>query len=516
MGKQKQQGGLLGMAKFREILRLHEMGYSQCSIAQSCAVARSTVQDYIRRAIAKNVSYAQVSELSDHEVKELLGKGKRPVSEKVEEIDFATIEVELKRKGVTLALLWQEGLDKGQWQMSYGSFCRRYGRWRIRQHLSLRQVYQGGEKLFVDYCGLTVPVVDSESGEVTDAQIFVACLGASNYTYAEATPSQSLSHWIGAHERALRFLGGVPECIVPDNLKSGVTDPCRYEPGINRSYQEFAEHYGVVILPTRPNKPRDKAKVEKAVQEVERQILAPLRYEQFTNFRALNLAIAQHLERLNHRIMHGYGLSRLGLFEQVDKPALKALPAQAFVFGQWKTAKVNLDYHIEVERHYYSVPYHLVTQEVQVKVSEQVVEIFHQHQRVAYHERARTRYRHTTVDEHMPPEHWAYKQQSKERFVAWAEGIGPQTKTQVQTIFDTKAHEEQAFRSLKGLQRLAQRYPTARLESACHHANVFGLVGLRRIRTLLETQVDQAPPPEPAALTPVTHHANVRGSEYYH
>lgn len=515
MGQQKQQGGLLRMAKFREILRLHEMGYSQCSIAQSCAVARSTVQDYIRRAIAKNVSYAQVSQLSDSEVKELLGKGKRQASQKVEEIEFATVELELKRKGVTLVLLWQEGLDKGQWQMSYGSFCRRYGQWRIRQQLSLRQVYKGGEKLFVDYCGVTVEVVEVETGEVTKAQIFVACLGASNYTYAEASPSQGLAHWIGAHERALRFLGGVPECIVPDNLKSGVTDPCRYEPGINRSYQEFAEHYGVAILPARPKKPRDKAKVEKAVQEVERQILAPLRQEQFTSFKALNQAIAERLNRLNNRIMHGYGLSRQGLFEQVDKPALKALPAQAFVFGQWKTAKVNLDYHIEVEHHYYSVPYHLITQEVQVKVSEQVVEIFHQHQRVAYHERARTRYRHTTVDDHMPPEHWAYKQQSKEHFLAWAERIGPQTKTQVQAIFDTKAHEEQAFRSLKGLQRLAQRHPPARLESVCHHANVFGLVGLRRIRTLLETQVDQAPP-EPATLTPVTHHANVRGSHYYH
>lgn len=504
------------MAKFREILRLHEMGHSQCAIAQSCAVARSTVQDYIRRAAAKNVTYAQVSQLSDTEVKELLGKGQRKSTQKAEAIDFATVEVELKRKGVTLALLWQEGLDKGQWQMSYGSFCRRYGQWRVRQQLSFRQVYQGGEKLFVDYCGLTVEVADPQTGEVTQAQIFVACLGASNYTYAEATPSQALAHWIGAHERALHFLGGVPECIVPDNLKSGVSDPCRYEPGINRSYQEFAEHYGVAILPARPNKPRDKSKVEKAVQEVERQILAPLRHEQFRTFTTLNAAIAEKLERLNGRVMHGYGLSRQGLFEQVDQSALKPLPAQPFVFGQWKTAKVNLDYHIEVEHHYYSVPYSLVTQTVEVKLSERVVEIFHQHQRVAYHERARTRYRHTTMDEHMPPEHLAYKQQSKARFLAWAERIGPHTQTQVQAIFDSKAHEEQAFRSLKGLQRLTQRYPATRLESACQHANRFGLVGLRRIRTLLQTQVDQAPPPEPATLTPVTHHANVRGSHYYH
>lgn len=503
------------MAKFREILRLHQLGHSQCAIAQSCAVARSTVQDYIRRATAKNLSYEQLADLSDTEIKDLLGKGKRQASQPGETIDFAPLEVELRRKGVTLALLWQEGLDKGQWQMSYGTFCRRYSQWRLRQQLSLRQVYKGGEKLFVDYCGLTVPVTDLETGEVVQAQIFVGCLGASNYTYAEASPTQELMHWIGAHERALSFFGGVPECIVLDNLKSGVTDPCRYEPGVNRSYQEFAEHYGVAVLPARPKKPRDKSKVEKAVQEVERQILAPLRHQQFTSFAALNGAMRERLAQLNERLMPGYGLSRRGLFEQVDQPVLKALPTQPFVFGQWKSAKVNLDYHIEVEGHYYSVPYTLVGQAVQVKTGEQLVEVFHQHQRVAAHERSRVRYRHTTVDEHMPPEHLAYKGQSKERFLAWAGGIGAATLVQVQAIFAAKAHPEQAFRTLKGIQRLVGRYDATRLEAACHRANALGLVGLRRLRNILETQLETAPLPEPDLLSEVNQHANVRGSQYY-
>jgi len=263
---------------------------------------------------------------------------------------------------------------------------------------------------------------------------------------------------------------------VPDNLKAGVTDPCRYEPGIIelrsakgvRSYQEFAEHYG------------------------------------------------KGLQRLNSRVMHGYGLSRQGLFEQVDQPALQPLPALPFVFGHWKSAKVNVDYHIEVEHHYYSVPYTLVTQEVQVKVSEQLVEIFHQHQRMACHARSRLRYRHTSIPEHMPPEHLAYKQQSKERFLAWAEPIGVQTTAQVQAIFASKAHEEQAFRSLKGLQRLSQRYHPDRVESACRRANAFGLVGVRRLRTILENQLDQVPLPETVPPSPVTQHPNVRGSQYYH
>lgn len=514
--QRKQQGGLLPMAKFREILRLHELGHSQCAIAQSCAVARSTVQDYIRRASGKGLSYEQLRQLSDSDVMELLGKGKRRARQRVETIDFAQVDLEKQRKGVTLALLWQEGLDKGQWQLSYGGFCRRYNRWRAKQQLSMRQVYKGGEKLFVDYCGLTVSVRQRETGEVTQAQIFVACLGASNYTYAEATPTQAIGHWIGSHQRALAFFGGVPRCIVPDNLKSGVTDPCRYEPGINRSYQEFAEHYGVAVIPARPKKPKDKAKVEKAVQEVERQVLAPLRDEHFSNFNDLNGAIAKRLELLNDRVMHGYGLSRRALFEQVDQPALKPLPSQPLALGQWKRAKVNLDYHIELEQHYYSVPYRLVHCLVEVKVGEQLIEIFHEHQRIACHERSRVRYRHTTLAEHMPPEHWAYKQQSKERFVDWAQQVGEQTTAQVHAIFKSKAHEEQAFRTLKGLQRLLAQYSKERLEAACRRANAFGMVGLRRIRAILETHLDTDPVPDEPLPTPAVEHANVRGAQYYH
>lgn len=504
------------MAKFREMVRLHELGHNQSAIAQSCGVARSTVQDYIRRAVAKGLSYEQLSQMSDSQALELLGKGKRQVPPKTETIDFGQVAVELQRKGVTLALLWQEGLDKGEWQLSYGGFCRRYNRWRAKQKLSMRQVYKGGEKLFVDYCGLTMPVTHPDTGEVVQAQIFVACLGASNYTYAEATPTQELAHWIGSHERAFAFFGGVPRVVVPDNLKSGVTDPCRYEPGINRTYQELAHHYGVAVIPARPKKPKDKAKVEKAVQEVERQILAPLRNERFTSFAELNRAIATRLTALNKRLMHSYGLSRQALFEQVDKPVLRPLPVQEFVLGQWKRAKVNLDYHIEVEGHYYSVPYYLVRCPVEVKVSENLVEIFHEHQRIACHPRSRVRYRHTTLPAHMPPEHWAYKAQSKDGFLSWAERIGTQTKAQVQAIFESKEHEEQAFRTLAGVQRLAQQYGKDRLEVACQTANVLGMVGLQRLRSLLANRLEQEPVcAQLPSIAPVEH-ANLRGAQYYH
>jgi transposase len=455
--KRKGQGELLPMVKFREILRLHELGYNQTEIARSCFVARSTVQDYIRRAQAKGVSYAQLQGMSDSEAHRLLGKGKRPTAAAIQALEFEPIHSELQRKGVTLALLWQEGIDRGDWSLSYGQFCRRYNDWKGQHNLSMRQVHKGGEKLFVDYCGLTVPVIDPAIGEVVEAQIFVACLGASNYPYAEATPSQTLPNWIGAHQRALSFFGGVPACIVPDNLKSGVTDPCRYEPGINRSYQEFAEHYGVAIIPARPQKPRDKPKVEKAVQEVERQILAPIRDVRFNSFSELNETIRARLGQMNGRRMKSYGMSRRERFEAVDQPALKPLPQYPFVFARWQQAKVSPDYHIQFEHHYYSVPYQFVRRQVSIKITESLVEVFYEHQRIAAHPRSRAPYRHTTLAEHMPPEHWAYKSQSKAKFLAWAEQIGPQTRTQAEAIFDRKAHEEQAFRTLKGVQRLASR-----------------------------------------------------------
>jgi transposase len=511
----KRQGRLLPMVKFREILRLHQLGYNQSEIARSCLSARSTVQDYIKRAQAHSLDYDKVESLSDSEIQALLGKGYRQENKQQQTIDFETINRELQRKGVTLGLLWMEGKERGEWQYSYGGFCRRYRQWKKRQNLSLRQVYKGGDKLFVDFCGVTMPLMNLETGEVTDAQIFVACLGASNYTYVEAIASQALENWIGAHQRALAFFGGVPTAIIPDNLKSGVTDPCRYEPGINRSYQDFAEHYNVIILPARPKAPRDKAKVENAVQQVERQILAPLRNQTFISFTKLNESLKQGLEQLNQRTMRDYGLSRRALFEQVDQPELKPLPLQAFEYADWKKAKVNLDYHIEFERHYYSVPYEYVRKNVMVKITESLVQIFHDHQRIAVHERSRVPFRHSTEDGHMPPEHWAYKMQSREKFLAWAEQVGPATKQQVEAIFEKKSYDEQAFRTLRGVQVLNTAHGAQRLEAACKRANALGMVGRHYLKSMLHNKLESDPLPDEIPNVVPLHHANLRGSDYY-
>ena len=505
------------MEKVREILRLKELGYNQTQIAHSCLIARSTVQDYVRRATAMGVSYEQVKSLKDSEARALLGKGIRRPTPRKTEIDFEPVQRELKRKGVTLSLLWQEGINAGKWSCSYGGFCRLYKQWKgtVNLPLSMRQEHKAGERLSVDYCGMTVPVYDPISQEVVEAQIFVAVLAASNYTFAEATPSQALPYWLGSHQRALEFFGGVPKLIVPDNLKSGVTDPCRYEPGLNHSYQDLAEHYQVAVVPARPKKPRDKPKVEKGVQEVERQVLAPLRDQRFVSFTQLNQAISEQLERLNRRQMRSYGMSRLELFEQVERAELAPLPKMPFVFARWKDAKVSLDYHIEFERHYYSVPYEWVGHRVRVKASEHQIEIFRDNERLACHERSRNPHRHTTLPGHMPPEHWAYKQRSKQTFLSWAQSVGPATVRQVEAIFALKDHEEQAFRTLMGVQRLAKQFGNEATEAACAYANHFCLVGFGRLRSVLENKRSLPNhPPSPAAV-PTAPHDNLRGQAYY-
>lgn len=508
------QGASMPMEKVREMIRLHELGRNQTEIARSCGVARSTVQDYLRRATAKGVQYAEIAQLSDRDLQALLGKGKRSTPTASDSIAFEVIHRELSGKGVTLSLLWQEGIERGEWNCSYGGFCRRYNKWKASHKLSMRQTYESGEKLFVDYAGMTVPVTDPATGKSNQAEIFVGCLAASNYTFAEAIESQALPHWIGSHQRMLGFYGGVPKAIIPDNLKSGVTDACRYEPGVNRTYTEFAHHYGVAIIPARPYTPRDKAKVEKAVQEVERQILAPLRHMQFTSMAQLNGAIRDRLKILNERVMQHYGLSRRALFERTDQPALSPLPVHPFVVAQWKTAKVSPDYHIQVDYHYYSVPYWYVSRRVNVKITETMVEVFYEHQRIASHPRSQVRYRHSTVDEHMPPKHWEHQRQSRERFVAWAEHVGPHTKRQVEAIFESRAHDEQAFRSIKGIQRLASQYGCERLEAACYRANTFGMTGLRRLKSILNAQLDELPLSTPSS-PPGPSHVNVRGQSYY-
>ena len=367
----------------------------------------------------------------------------------------------------------------------------------------------------MDYAGQTIPVRDPQDGTLRAAQIFVAVLGASSYTYVEATWSQGLSDWIGSHVRAFTFFGGVPEIIVPDNLKSGVTKPHRYEPELNRTYQELAAHYGMAIVPARAGKPRDKAKVESGVLVVERWILARLRHQVFYSLHDLNAVIAPLRERLNARPFKKLPGSRQQLFETVERAALKPLPVAPYEYAEWKKARVNIDYHIEVDGHYYSVPYQLVKQQVEVRLTSRIVECFVKGQRVSSHRRSGLKGRHTTIPEHMPKAHQHYRDWTPERLVRWAEQTGPATAKVVAHILASRPHPQQGFRSCLGIMRLGKTYSPARLEAACQRALALDAYAYRSIESILKHGLDQHPLPPERHSPPLPKHPNIRGPEYY-
>jgi transposase len=417
---------------------------------------------------------------------------------------------------VTLTLLWHEYKVAFPDGYQYSWFCDQYRAWSAKLDVVMRQEHRAGEKLFVDYAGQTVEVVDRRTGEIRAAQIFVAVFGASSYTYAEATWTQQLPDWIGAHVRAFSFFGGTSELLVPDNLRSGVSKAHRYEPDLNPTYQDLASHYGVAVLPARVRKPRDKAKAEAGVLLVERWILAALRNRTFFSLEEVNREIARLLERLNTRPFKKLPASRRALFDQLDRPALRPLPAQPYEFAEWKKVRVNIDYHVEVDGHYYSVPYQLVRKSLEARYSERTVECFHKGQRVASHVRSHLKGRHTTVVEHMPTSHRSYAEWTPQRLIRWAEKTGPAIAGVVQTILERRAHPQQGFRSCLGIMRLGKSFGEQRLEAACRRALTLGACSYKSIESILRQGLDRKALPEQQDLDLSIAHENIRGSDYYH
>ena len=500
----------LPVRKIREVLRLKAEACSNRQIAAAVGCARSTVQDCLRRCGVVGLAWPLPPELDEETLYARLYCRQIPLS-RTPAPDFAKLHAELRRPGVTRMLLWQEykAAQPDGWQ--YSEFCEQYRRWVGRQDAVLRQTHTPGGKLFVDYAGQTVPVTDRLTGLVRHAQIFVAVLGASNYTFVEATWTQALPDWLDSHVRALVFFGGVPAAIVPDNLKSGVTKPSRYEPELNPSYQDFAEHYGVAILPARIRKPRDKAKVEGGVLIVERAILARLRDLTFFSLAELNQAIAALLAELNAKPFQQREGSRLSLFEAEERPALKPLPGRAYEFAEWKKAKVHLDYHVQVEGAFYSVPYALIGKTVDVRVTARGIEAFHRQQRVATHVRNTQRGQFTTIAAHRPERHSAVIDLSHEKLMQRAVAIGPATVEVLAQQVQRRRHPEEALRASLGILRLAKDFSPAQLEAAAMRAIALGAFSYRVLRTLITTPADPAPSP----LPPLTH-ANVRGGDYFH
>jgi len=505
----------LSMRKIREVLRLRAEGLSQRAIAQSCGIAHSTVGEYLRRAERAGLGWPLPSELDEDTLYEkLFPRPARSRTGKLPQPDWGEVHLELRRKGVTLRLLWLEYREAHPEGYGYSRFCDLYREWAKKVDPPMRLVHRAGEKMFVDYAGDTVPVVDSETGKTRQAQVFIATLGASSYTYAEGQWSQELSSWIGGHVRALRYMGGLPRLLVPDNLKAGVTHPCRYEPDLNPTYQEMAAYYGLGVVPTRVREPKDKAKVEVAVQVVERWILARLRNRTFFSLAELNRAIWEFLKELNGRTMRHVGKSRRELFEALDRPALRPLPSEDYELAIWKKGKVALDYHVAYEKHHYSVPYMLTGEEAFVRATERTVEIFHKHQRVASHVRSWVQGGYTTATEHMPASHQHYAQWSQERFLAWGEKIGPKTRELVGAVLEDRRHPEHAYRTVVGILRLARSYGEKRLEAAAGRALSARLLTYKGLKNILEAGLDGLPPDEPTRAT-LVHHAYIRGASYY-
>ena len=506
----------LSMRKVKEVLRLHfEVGLKLRPIARSLSLSPSTVGDYLRRARVVGITWPLPAEIDEPELERRLfpppkpGRAKRPLP------DWAVMHQELKRKGMTLALLWHEYKSTHPEGIQYSQFCAYYRRYAERLNVVMRQHHRAGEKLFVDYAGHTVPVTDPRTGNSRQAQVFVAVLGASNYTYAEATWTQALPDWIGSHRRTFNYLGAVPEVVVPDNLKSGVTTAHRYEPDLNPTYQEMAAHYGVAVVPARARKPRDKAKAEVGVQIVERWILARLRHHTFFSLTELNVAIGQLLEELNTRAFKKLPGSRKTLFESLDRPAMNPLPVQPYVYAEWKRVRVHIDYHIELDGHYYSVPYQLVKQALDARMTANTVELFHRGHRVASHVRSGHKGHHTTVCGHMPRAHQAYAEWTPQRLINWAENSGPATAQVIATILAARAHPQQGFRSCLGIMRLGKTYGDARLEAACQRAQALQAYSYKSIASMLKHHLDQQPLPAPVSAPKPIAHPNIRGAHYY-
>jgi transposase len=508
----------LPMRHLREIFRQkYELKRSHREIARSVGVSSGGVAGAASRAKAVGLDWAQIQTLSDEALEERLygpRGGKREGRAALP--DAAYLSVELRKPGVTLQLLHLEYLEKHSNGYRYTAFCRHYSEWLAKQSPTMRQVHHGGDKLFVDYSGKKPRIVDPATGEVTEVELFVAVLGASNFTYAEATRTQQVPDWIGSHVRALSAIGGVPRAVVPDQLKSGVTVACRYEPGIQRSYEELAQHYGTVILPARPAHPRDKAKAEAGVRVAQRWILGRIRNQTFFSLSELNARIAELVAELNAYRMRVYGASRRELFERLDRPALGALPAERFAYGEWKAVKVNVDYHVEYDHHYYSVAYTLLGAELDVRATRTTVEIYRGLERLTSHARSHERGRHTTKPEHMPKSHQKHLEWTPSRIVSWAESIGPATGKLASAILAERRHPEQGYRSCLGILRLSKRYGAERLEAACARAMIAGARSYRHVESILKHGLDRLPPTEESSPQLSLAHENVRGRDYYH
>ena len=508
------------MRQAREIIRLRSESVSAHEISRRLGAPRSTVREALKRAESAGLSWPLPEGLNDDALEAALYANRRSKRghRRVEEPDWAGVHRELKRKHVTLMILWDEYIADNPDGYRYSRFCELYRAFEKTLSVTMRQTHAAGERLFVDYAGDGVPVViDRLTGEVRMAQIFVAVLGASSFTFAKASWTQTLPDWIDAHVSTLEAIGGVPQLIVPDNAKTAIVKACFYDPQVNRTYADMAAHYGTALLPARPRKPRDKAKVELAVLIVERWVLGRLRRRIFYSLAELNAAIGEMLKSLNEeRPLRRLGVTRRQLLEEVDRPALKPLPGEPYEYSEWRLCRVGIDYHVEIGAHYYSVPYRFARAEVEARLTVRGVEIFCKGERIAVHLRMSGNHKHTTISEHMPSSHRRYAGWTIERIREDARKIGPATAALCEQILESRPHPEQGYRACLGIVRLAGPYGLERLEAAAERAIEIGAKTYGSVKSILDHKLDRKPAQKRAAETAPILHPNIRGSRYYH
>lgn len=499
------------MRKVRDVLRLKlDARLSHEQIACALGISKGVVTKYAGLAAAAGLDWKAVSGLDEAALeRRLLASPDKP-SEFVQP-DYGRVHQELRRKGMTLMLLWEEhrAVFAHAKTYSYSQYCENYRRFARRLKRSMRQVHRAGEKLFIDFAGPTMPLTDGSR-----AHIFVAALGASSYTYACATPRETMADWLDATAAALTFFGGVPQLIVPDNPRAMICNPDRYEPRANDTVHDFAAHYGTSFLPARSRHPQDKAKVESAVQVVERWILARLRHQRLASVHEVNQAISPLLKRLNERPFQKLPGSRASVFSALDRPALQPLPTQRYELARFKTVRVHIDYHVEVERHRYSVPHALVGQVLEARVTRTMVELLHRGQRVASHARSEHQGGATTLATHMPAAHRAHMDWTPQRLIHWGQDIGPATAQTVTRLLEQNKHPEHGYRACLGLLSLAKRHGKARLEAACTLALQIGACRYGHVRDILANNRDLHAPSE-AGDWVSPDHAHLRGPTYY-
>lgn len=512
------------MTQYREILRLHSQGISQRNIALSCACSRNTVSKIIQRAGELGIAWPLERELTDGELRQRLFAESAQVSSR-KYPDYEYIHKEMAKSGVTLSLLWNEYCEQcrssQEIPLMYSQFCHHYQQYTLKSNATMRIQRKPGEQIEVDWAGQTASIIDRDTGEIVTMYVFVGVLSYSQYAYVEAFPSQDQESWITAHIHMYQAFGGSTRILIPDNLKTGVVKATRHEPVINKVYHEMAEYYNTAVIPARVRKPKDKPNVEGSVGVVSTWVLAALRHLQCFSAAELNRAIREKLEILNAKPFQKKEGSRRSVFMAEEKPYLLALPATPYEMAVWKTATVQFNYHLSVEKMHYSVPYEYIKHRVDVRMTRAAVEVFYQNSRVCSHPRLHGKPgQYSTVEAHMPENHKRFIQWNGQRFISWAEQVGPYTSSAVQAILSSHKVEQQGYRSCMALLKLADKHGVSRLEAACARALTYTpRPNFQSIKTILTTGQDRLQDPsitdETSPSSSSESHGFVRGADYY-